>query len=143
MVDETFGGSFKKMIEVLAREAGADATFAGKVLYDRMPSMDARTKLLVAPRAYKGFGVPFIEAMSSGLPMVATEMSISREIIGDGGLLVPNSTESVTHVIRKLRSHPGRMKVVSEEERKRLAVFDIRTVGEKEAVAYREVVANV
>jgi glycosyltransferase involved in cell wall biosynthesis len=43
---------------------------------------------LVFPSLYEGFGLPLIEAMSYGIPIIASDIPTNNEIIGDSGLIV-------------------------------------------------------
>jgi alpha-1,3-rhamnosyl/mannosyltransferase len=43
---------------------------------------------LMQPSLYEGFGLPLIEAMACGCPVVATDMPMFREVLGGAGLLV-------------------------------------------------------
>ncbi|MGH3849422.1 MAG: glycosyltransferase, partial [Pseudonocardiaceae bacterium] len=45
-------------------------------------------RLLVFPSLYEGFGMPLIEAMEAGLPVVAVRAGATPETVGNGGLLV-------------------------------------------------------
>ncbi len=52
------------------------------------PSLYRLADLFVFPSRYEGFGLPIMEAMASGTPVVANEMSCFPEIVGDGAFLV-------------------------------------------------------
>ena len=44
---------------------------------------------LVQPSRYEGFGLPIIEAQERGVPVIASDIAVFREVTGDGGILVP------------------------------------------------------
>ena len=53
-----------------------------------MRSVYARTRVLLMPSEHESWGRVAVEAMSSGIPVVATDLPGPREAIGDGGFLV-------------------------------------------------------
>lgn len=59
---------------------------------------------LVFPSLYEGFGLPLLEAMSCGCPVIAAETSSIPEVVGEAGILCPASqaetfAQAMTHVI--------------------------------------------
>jgi glycosyltransferase involved in cell wall biosynthesis len=54
-----------------------------------MPALYAAVDMLVYPSIYEGFGLPPLEAMSVGTPVVAGSASCLPEVLGDAALLVP------------------------------------------------------
>jgi len=48
-----------------------------------------RASVLAYPSIYEGFGLPPLEAMAVGTPVVASDLAVHREVLGTGALLVP------------------------------------------------------
>ncbi len=52
------------------------------------PSLYRKAKCLVFPSFYEGFGLPVLEAMACGTPVVAADTSSLTEIVGEAGFLI-------------------------------------------------------
>jgi len=63
-------------------------TFAGALSDDDLSTALRRADVLVVSSRHEGFGVPVVEAMTAGVPVVANAAGALPEILGDGGLLV-------------------------------------------------------
>ncbi len=63
-------------------------TFTGTVSDEELVAAMARADVLVMTSRHEGFGVPALEAMSLGLPVVANDAGALPEVVGDAGLLV-------------------------------------------------------
>jgi glycosyltransferase involved in cell wall biosynthesis len=61
----------------------------GRVPRDSMPILYGAVDMLVYPSVYEGFGLPPLEAMSVGTPVVAASASCLPEVLGEAALLVP------------------------------------------------------
>ena len=68
-----------------------------------MPEIYSRANVFtLASKTYESFGIVLVEAMASGLPVVATDDPIRREIVGDAGLFVdPTDTDAYAAAIEK------------------------------------------
>jgi glycosyltransferase involved in cell wall biosynthesis len=66
--------------------------------------------MLVYPSLYEGFGLPVLEAMAAGAPVITSNLSSMPEIAGDAAVLVdPNSVEEIAVAIDQLlRDEEGR-----------------------------------
>ena len=60
----------------------------GYVPEDELPGLYARARVLLMPSLYEGFGLPCLEAMASGTPVVAANRGALPETCGDAALLV-------------------------------------------------------
>jgi glycosyltransferase involved in cell wall biosynthesis len=62
---------------------------AGHVPDEKLPGLYAGAGLLAMPSSYEGFGLPVLEAMAAGTPVVASNISSLPEVAGDAAILVP------------------------------------------------------
>lgn len=69
------------------RRRGAD--MRGYVELDELASLYRGAAALVFPSRYEGFGLPVVEAMASGTPVVATDDAAVREVAGDAAVYAP------------------------------------------------------
>ena len=62
--------------------------FVGRVSDEVLPRLYAAASVVVVPSLVEGFGLPALEGMATGVPVVASDRSSLPEVVGDGGLLV-------------------------------------------------------
>ena len=71
------------------RELGpSEIVHAGYVDDARLAALVAQARLLAFPSLYEGFGMPIIEAMEAGLPVVGVRAGATPEVAGDAAMLV-------------------------------------------------------
>jgi glycosyltransferase involved in cell wall biosynthesis len=76
--------------------AGLDRTvMVGRVDSQLMPGLMAAAQLVVVPSLYEGFGLPALEAMATGVPVVAANTSSLPEVCGDSAVLVNSDGRSI------------------------------------------------
>lgn len=82
--------AYSKKIEDLIRNSGAESSVVMAPFIDDsdMPSVYAAADLFVFVSLSEGFGIPLIEAMKTGVPVVASSVSAMPEVAGGGALLV-------------------------------------------------------
>jgi glycosyltransferase involved in cell wall biosynthesis len=75
-----------------------------------LPALYNLARLVALPSLYEGFGLPILEAMASGVPVVTSARASMEEIGGDAAILVdPESVESIeTGLRRGLEDEPLR-----------------------------------
>lgn len=68
---------------------GDAVAFEGYMDVAQLRGLYSAATLFVLPSLYEGFGLPVLEAMACGTPVIATDSSSLPEVVGDAGLLVP------------------------------------------------------
>ena len=81
------GGDTEGMIKSLGMEDRV--RFISGVDHEHMAALYAESNVAVVPSLYEGFGLPAVEAMACGMPLVSSDGGALGEVVGDGGLLVP------------------------------------------------------
>ncbi|MEB0075957.1 glycosyltransferase family 1 protein [Pseudomonas sp. CCI3.2] len=78
------------------------AHYLGFVPSDDLPLLFAGARLFVFPSLYEGFGLPVLEAMSSGIPVVCSNSSSLPEVAGKAALMCePTDVEALTALIQR------------------------------------------
>jgi len=76
---------------------------AGRVADEFLPALYSGALAFVYPSLYEGFGLPPLEAMACGTPVLTSNVTAMPEVVGDAGLLVdPYNVEAIAHGIRRL-----------------------------------------
>lgn len=117
-------GAERVSLEKLCRDVGITAHFPGNVL--NVSKYYNQFDIFVHPSLSEGFGMVIVEAMSAGLPVIATNVGGIPEIIthGENGILVePASAESIKRAIFLLIS--------DKEMRIRLSKNALKTYSDK------------
>ena len=83
------GGRGRAHDEVARRVAATPGvTHRGRVAASELAELIVQADVLAFPSRYEGFGLPVLEAMSVGTPVVAADSTALPEVVGGGGLLV-------------------------------------------------------
>jgi alpha-1,3-rhamnosyl/mannosyltransferase len=78
--------SLEKLIEPLLKTG--EVRQLGYVSREELIDITASAKMLIYPSIYEGFGLPPLEAMACGTPVIASNVSSIPEVVGDAGLLI-------------------------------------------------------
>jgi glycosyltransferase involved in cell wall biosynthesis len=75
----------------------------GHVEEHALPSIYASARLFVYPSIYEGFGLPPLEAMASGVPVIVSNRASLPEVVGQAGILVdPQDIDAMAAAIRSV-----------------------------------------
>jgi glycosyltransferase involved in cell wall biosynthesis len=97
----------KQRLVQVAAEVSDRLIFTGYVPDDALPLLYNAAEVFAFPSRYEGFGLPVLEAMACGTPVVAGDAPAVNEIVGDAALLVPpNDWRALADAIERVLTDP-------------------------------------
>ncbi len=86
----------------------------GQVDEDDKPALYRLASVFVSPSAYEGFGLPVLEAMASGTPVVASDIPVYQETLGGAAFLAETPARMAGSIIALLLQDPLRATMINQ-----------------------------
>jgi glycosyltransferase involved in cell wall biosynthesis len=137
-----------RVLQAIERFDVADSVvFESKIDSLRLTELYATSQVAVVPSLYEGFSLPAAEAMSSGVPVVATTGGALPEVVGTDGrcgtLVPPKDVGALAAAITDLLTDDERRDVMGRAGRERVfEMFTWTKTAEATAEIYRDVIAS-
>lgn len=126
-------GAYAESLLQLARELGIErrVRFLGYVTDAQLAYLYVEAQAFIFPSFIEGFGMPVLEAMSAGLPVITSNRGALAEIASDAALLVdPARPEDIATAMRRVANDAGIRKELIKKGLMRAAQFSWqRTAG--------------
>lgn len=133
--------SFEKKLHYLQKKERI--VLAGYVSQDYLPDLYKGASLFVYPSFYEGFGLPVIEAMTYGVPIIASNVASLPEVVGDAGMLFnPYDSHDLKERIVKVLEDPKIGKALSEKGLQRAKRYSWQKCAEETVVVYRKMMGE-
>ena len=133
-LDET-DAQMAELPEAVAREI----TLAGYVADSDLPILYGGADALCYPSKYEGFGLPPLEAMACGCPVLCSRSSSLPEVVGDAGILLPaDDSNAWANALAKLLSTPAILARWRERGPERAALFSWEKAARETLTIYEE-----
>jgi len=116
----------------------------GRIPEDELPALYSAATAFVFPSLYEGFGLPVIEAMSSGTPVACSDIPALREVAGEAALYFnPYSIEDIAKALAELIEDDKLRENLKEKGLARASLFSWDETASRTIAFYREVLGGV
>jgi len=100
-------GAAEELAAVESSPRRGDIDVLGYVSAAQLEALYQRASIFAFPSLDEGFGMPALDAMAHGVPVIVSNRSALPEVVGDAGLLVdPLDTGALSHALVRLASDP-------------------------------------
>ena len=128
----------------LAREQEVDeqcVRFIGFVDEVDKPALYRGAVAFIFPSRYEGFGLPVLEALACGTPVVGSDAASIPEVVGSAGVLLPpDDAEGMAGALIQLATDEGFRAELSRRALAQAARFSWERTAQETLAAYRDVV---
>ncbi|HTT92639.1 MAG TPA: glycosyltransferase family 1 protein [Acidimicrobiales bacterium] len=115
----------------------------GRVGEADLQALYAGASVFAFPSLHEGFGLPVLEAMVAGVPVVASDIPALREVAGDAAVLVPpNNSDAWVEALSRVLESPSLQGELAGAGRRRAAFFSWKRTAEATLAVYEEVAAE-
>ncbi len=111
---------------------------AGRVPDEDLAALCSGATAFLFPSLFEGFGIPPLEAMQCGTPVVASNTTSIPEVVGDAGILLPpKDLDAWCHAMLQLSRQPALRESLSEKSLRRAKLFSWQKFMEQTLRGYR------
>jgi glycosyltransferase involved in cell wall biosynthesis len=115
-----------------------DVQLRGWVTEDELAALYNSASAYVFPTLFEGFGLPVLEAMAHGCPVVGSDIPVLHEVGGDDmAYFDPTDTTSIATAVRKVVNDVDAQAAMAAAGRKRAAAFTWQRTADATAEVYR------
>jgi len=115
-------GTFRKAVSQMG--LAKRVHFLGFVLEEKLAAVWSGCEFLIFPSLYEGFGIPVLEAMSIGKPVLCSDQTSLPEVAGDAALYFdPRNPKAIVDCIEQITTNPFLKSTLVEKGRNRASLF--------------------
>lgn len=114
--------------------------FLDRVPLDDLVGLYNSASVFVYPSLYEGFGLPVLEAMSCGCPVITSNTSSLPEVIGDAGIMVdPRDVQQLANVMQRVLKDEALAHNMRQQGLERASLFSWQRCAQETLNVYRQV----
>jgi glycosyltransferase involved in cell wall biosynthesis len=133
------GWDFKGIKDLVATLGLADRVHSlGFVSDETLNALYAKASLFIYPSLFEGFGLPVLEAMATGCPVITSNLSSLPEVAGEAALLIdPRNLDEMASAIEAICTDSTLASALQRNGKKRAGQFSWKKCAEETALIYR------
>jgi glycosyltransferase involved in cell wall biosynthesis len=125
--------------EIAEAEREGWAVHLGYVSAEELAALYRGAEMVLLPSFYEGFGLPAVEALRAGAPLVASDLPVLREVAGEAALYAPPERADLwAERVEAMLKDPALREELKRKGLERAGLFDWRRAAEETARAFRE-----
>jgi len=119
-------------------EASPGSRYLGYLEDNRLVPLLCGATALVYPSFYEGFGLPPLEAMACGVPVISSHCGSLKEVVGDAALVIdPKESAQLTEAMARIADKPALREELVARGAKQVVKFSWKKTAEQTLSAYR------
>lgn len=113
--------------------------FVGQIAQDALPAWYNACAVFAYPSWYEGFGMPVLEAMACGAPVVTSNATSLPEVVGDAGIMVaPADARGLANALAGVLKEPARQQQMRAASLRRAAQFTWQATAARTIETYAQ-----
>ncbi|MCA1644935.1 MAG: glycosyltransferase family 4 protein [Chloroflexi bacterium] len=138
------GWRFSPMLDTVQRlDLHHDVHFLGFVPEDELPLWYNSARLFAFPSLYEGFGLPVLEAMACGTPVITSSAASLPEVAGRAAILIPpQDTDRLAQEMERVLNDPQQQLEMRAAGRIQSSRFSWRTMTDQTIASYERAVRH-
>lgn len=139
------GWKYKKILDELSNQhlLKDRIILTGRVADEELAALYSGALAFIYPSFYEGFGLPPLEAMQCGVPVITSNISSLPEVVGDAGILLdPNDTDGLCHSILEIYNRPSLRENMSLKSLEQAKKFSWKKCSQETIAVYKKALAS-
>jgi len=131
----------KRLCDKAIAETGTEGRvkLTGFIPDEELDTLLRHADFLIYPSYYEGFGIPIIEAMQVGTPVITSNMGGTAEVAGDAAALInPYDTDDMTSMMHRLLSDRDLRAELTRRGEKRASTYSWESTGDRYLQLYQD-----
>lgn len=137
-----YGDALTELRQQVREPYREDVQFLGRVDDDALAQLYSHATAFVYPSLYEGFGLPPLEAMGYGTPVIASDRTSVPEVVGDAGIIVdPTDVEALADALERVLSSKEVRERLRERGQQRFQEFSWERTARETLTMYEKLLS--